>query len=161
MDTNSNDLRTSVMRTSTARLEQLLSSLPGSHSEIGDLDVLVRVEEKVLGLEISMADVESMAVVDSFDDLLEVVESLLRRESTSRDEVVEEFSSGNVFHDEVAVESSKKSGRKRVSSGERTREGEETKGQRPPAGREEKERRVRTDSSPFVSHTSNKFITFG
>lgn len=96
------------MRTSTTRLQQLFPSLPGRHSEIRDLDVLVRVEEKVLRLEISMADVESMAVVDGVDDLLEVVESLLGRESTSRNQVVEKFSSGNVFHDQVAVDPSKK-----------------------------------------------------
>jgi len=119
------------MRTSTTRLEQLLSRLPGCHPEISDLDVLVRVEEKVLRLEISMADVEAMAVIDGVDDLLEVVESFLRRESTSRNQVVEKFSSGDVFHDQVAVSSSKKKERNRVSSGGRRREGRAMKeGQR-------------------------------
>lgn len=91
------------MRRSTARLEQLLSRLPRRHPKVGDLDVLVLVKKKVLGLEISVADVEAMAVVDGMDDLLEVVERLLGRESAARDEVVEELAAGDVFHDQVAA----------------------------------------------------------
>jgi hypothetical protein len=45
--TNSNNLGTGVMRTSATRLKQL-TVLPGGHTEVGDLDVLLTVEQQVL-----------------------------------------------------------------------------------------------------------------
>jgi hypothetical protein len=61
------------MGTTTTRLEHSLTSLPSCHTEIGDFDILVLVEQQVLWLQISMTDVESVAVVDGVDDLLEIV----------------------------------------------------------------------------------------
>jgi hypothetical protein len=52
-------------------------------------------------LEISVADVKPMAVVDTMDDLLEVPERLGGRELASRNEVVEELASFDVFKNEV------------------------------------------------------------
>ena len=106
-----------------------------------------------------MADVESMAVVDGVDDLLEVVESLLRRESTSRNQVVEKFSSGNVFHDQVAVDPGKKKWGKRVSSGRKSEKGRSDERSTPPReGRGEKEGWVRTvlRSSPIHRRGSSR-----
>ena len=74
--TDSNNLWRRVMRTSTARLEHPLSRFPSSHSKVGDLDVLVTVQQQVLRLEIAVADVESVAVVHGVDDLLEIVKGL-------------------------------------------------------------------------------------
>jgi hypothetical protein len=64
------------MRRTTTRFEHTLASLPSGHTEIGDLDVLVLVEQHVFGLQVSVADVESVAVVDGVNDLLEVMQSL-------------------------------------------------------------------------------------
>lgn len=61
------------MGTTTTRLEHSLTSLPSCHTEIGDLDVFILVEQQVLWLQISMTNVEPVTVVDSVDDLLEVM----------------------------------------------------------------------------------------
>lgn len=101
--THSDNLGRSVVRRSTARLQQLSTALEGGHSKVGDLDVLLAVEEEVLGFEIAMANVEAMTVVHSRDDLLEVVQRLVGVKTTARDEVVEQLAAFDVLHDEVAV----------------------------------------------------------
>lgn len=77
MGTNSDNLRTSIMRTPTTRLQQPLAGLPSSHPKIRHLDILLFIQQQILRLEIPMADVEAMAVVDRVDDLLEVVEGFI------------------------------------------------------------------------------------
>jgi len=61
------------MGTTATRLEHSLTSLPSCHTKIGNFDILVLVEQQVFWLQISMTDVESVAVVYSVDDLLEVM----------------------------------------------------------------------------------------
>lgn len=97
------------MRTSATRLEQLTSSFERGHSEIGNLDVLLLVEEEILRFQISMTDVETVAVVDSGNDLLEIMESFVGVQLATFDEVVEEFPSFDVLHDEVPVCGSRRS----------------------------------------------------
>lgn len=77
------------MRTTATGLEELPTALESGHSKIRDFDVLLRVEEEVLRLEISVADVEAVAVIDTRDDLLEVVQRFVGVKFASRDEVVE------------------------------------------------------------------------
>lgn len=89
------------MRTSTTSFQQLTSSFEGSHTEVGDLDVLLFVEEEVLGFEISVTNVESVAVIYSRDDLLKVVKGFVGVQLAALDEVVEKLSAFDVFHDEV------------------------------------------------------------
>ena len=101
--TNSDNFGTGVVRTTTARLQQLASSFEGSHTEICDLDVSLSVEEQILRLEIAMTDVVAVAVVDSGDDLLEVVERFVGVESSSRNKIIEQLSSFDVFHDEISA----------------------------------------------------------
>jgi hypothetical protein len=61
-------------------------------------------EEDDCSLEVSVADIEPMAVVDGMDDLLEVVESLCLGKGASLDKVLEEFAALDVFHDDEAVQ---------------------------------------------------------
>ena len=61
------------MGTTATRLEHSLTSFPSCHTEICDFDILVLVEQQVFWLQISMTDVESVAVVYCVDDLLEVM----------------------------------------------------------------------------------------
>lgn len=101
-----NNLRARVVRASAGRLEELFTGLPGGHAKISNLDVLVLVEKEVLrpggvevswlsseqaggrgrrandALQIAVADVEPMTIVDSVDELLEVMECLGRGESS-------------------------------------------------------------------------------
>ena len=87
--THRDDLGTGVVGTTAARLEELAAALERGHAKVGDLDVALAVEEQVLGLEVTVADVEAVAVVDSRDDLLEVVQGLVRAELALPHEVVE------------------------------------------------------------------------
>lgn len=63
------------MRTTATRLQHLLTSFPSRHSEIGDFDILLLVQQQVFRFQVSVADVETMAVVYRVNDLLEVVQS--------------------------------------------------------------------------------------
>lgn len=96
--------------------------MPSGHAEVGHLDVALGVEQEVLRLEVAMADVESVAVIDRVDDLLEVVHRLGFLQPATRDEVVEELAARNVLHDEVANEQrsvSRKSSAPRTYRGSR------------------------------------------
>jgi hypothetical protein len=53
------------VRTATGRLKKLVASLEGSHAKVCNLDVAVSVEKQIFGLQISVTDVEAMAVVDT------------------------------------------------------------------------------------------------
>jgi hypothetical protein len=55
------------MRTAARGLEELVDLLERGHPKVGYLDVAFLVEEQVLGLEVAVADVEAMAVVDARD----------------------------------------------------------------------------------------------
>ena len=57
------DLRSSVVRAAAGGAEEVRLSLPGSHSEVNNLDVLVVVEEQVLGLQVSVTDALSVYVI--------------------------------------------------------------------------------------------------
>lgn len=105
------------MGTTTARLQHTLARLPGGHAEIGDLDVLVLVEQEVLRFKISMADVEAMAVVDGVDDLLEVMERFRDGQTSSLYEVVEKLAPRDVLHDQVSKEESGRNRLPRSSQG--------------------------------------------
>jgi hypothetical protein len=89
------------MRTTTARLEHALSRFPRCHAEIGDLYILVLVEQQVFRLEIPVTNVEAVAVVDGMDDLLEIMEGFGYGQPSSLDEVVEQLATGHILHDEV------------------------------------------------------------
>lgn len=98
---SSNDFGARVMRAATAGAEERVAAFPSSHTKVGDLDVLVAVEEQVFRLEVTVSDVETMAVIDGVDNLLEVVDGLGNGETTAGNEVVEQFAALKVLHDEV------------------------------------------------------------
>ena len=63
----SDNFRARVVRAPARRLEHPVVALQRCHPEIGNLDVALPVEEQVLRLEIAVADVEAVAVVDAID----------------------------------------------------------------------------------------------
>lgn len=89
------------MRTSTARLKEQRSAskFQSSHTKISNLDALVLIEEKVLGLEVAVANVELVAVVDTRDNLTKVSERFGDIKTTFGDKMVEEFASFDVFEE--------------------------------------------------------------
>jgi hypothetical protein len=89
--------------TPTRCLQHLVASLPRRHPEIGDLDILLGGQHDILGFEIPVADPKAVTVVQTSDDLLKVLGSLVGFERTGRDEVFEELSALNVFEYQVAA----------------------------------------------------------
>ena len=53
------------MRTTTGSFQPLVGGLQGSHTEVGNLCVPLTIKEDVLGLEITMTDMEGMAVCET------------------------------------------------------------------------------------------------
>lgn len=135
--THRDDLRAGVVWAAAARLEELAAALESGHAKVGNLDVALAVEEQVLGLEVAVADVEPVAVVDARDDLLEVVQRLVRAELALLHEVVKQLPAGHVLHDQVPAR------RQSVREGARRRAG------------------TGTHSSDLVSQTSIRRRTFG
>jgi hypothetical protein len=90
------------VRTAAARLEQSVTGLESSHTEIGDLDVLLSIEEQILRLEIAVADVEAVTVVHASYDLLKVSRCLVGWQSALRHQVIEQFSTLDKLEHKVA-----------------------------------------------------------
>lgn len=67
----------------------------------------MRIESPMLAegysLEISVADVETMTVVNAVNDLLEVSQCLGGGKLASRDQIIKELSSFDVFQNEIPV----------------------------------------------------------
>ena len=124
------------MRRSTASPEHLVLGLEGCHPKVCNLDVLRAVEKQVLWLEVTVTDVERVAVVDTEDDLLKVVQRFVFSQSTTGDKVIEELPTLDVLHDEIPAE----------LQSEWHAAGGKGRG---------------TYSSVEVSQTSYRFITFG
>jgi hypothetical protein len=96
------DFRRCVMRAAARSLQHALVCLPCRHTKVCDLDILVLVEQQVLGLQIAVADIESVAIIDGEDDLLKVVQGLAWWQAASPYKVVEQLATRNVLDDEVA-----------------------------------------------------------
>lgn len=91
------------MRGTTRSLKHLRrTGFPGSHSEVGNLDVTVAIEQQILGLKVAMSDVESMAVVHGRYNLLKIMESFVYGKSSARYKVIEEFASFDILDDKVS-----------------------------------------------------------
>ena len=86
-----------------SRLQHIALALPRGHTEIGDLDVLVRVEEKILWLKVPVSDVETMTVIDAGDNLLKIPAGLVRMQPTLRDEIVEELTPFDILQNQKST----------------------------------------------------------
>lgn len=104
--TYSNNFGTGVMRTTAAGFKELATSFESSHAEVRDFDVLFTVKQQIFGFEISVTNVEPMAVIDSRYDLLKVVQRFIGMQSTTLNEVVKQLASLDIFHDKVSARAS-------------------------------------------------------
>eukprot|EP00968_Pinguiococcus_pyrenoidosus_P008168 scaffold576_cov260-Pinguiococcus_pyrenoidosus.AAC.32 len=92
------DLRGRVVR-GPARGAQKLSVLHEvAEAEVGDLDVVVRIEQQVLRLEVPMHDVVKVAVLHATDDLLHELSRLVRLQTALGNNVVEKLPARHVLH---------------------------------------------------------------
>ena len=85
------------MRRSAAGLEHGAHGLERGHAEVGDLDVVLVVEQQVLGLEVAVADGVAVAEVQRRDDLPEKAARLLRRQPALLHQVVERLAARHVL----------------------------------------------------------------
>ena len=88
------------MGTSATGFQHSLSRLPSRHTEVRNLDVLVLVKKQIFWLQVSMTDIEAVTIIDRMNDLLEVVKRFAFRQSAPLNQVIEEFTPWNVFHDQ-------------------------------------------------------------
>jgi len=85
----------------SVQVRSLLMTLNHSSvTKIGDLQIEVLVQKEVLRLEISVADAVVVAILDTFDELLEVSSSQSLAEISHGDDVLKELTTFNDFHDD-------------------------------------------------------------
>ena len=63
------------MWTSARSIEPLVGRLKCSHTEVHDLDIAIAIHQDVFWLEVSMANVEAMAVGETRDHLTKYADS--------------------------------------------------------------------------------------
>ncbi len=66
------------MRTTTTRLQHpipIRAQIHRRHSKVSNLDVLIFVQEEIFWLEVTMTDVEVVTIIETSNDLLEIVGS--------------------------------------------------------------------------------------
>lgn len=100
------DLGGNVVRGSEFLIEVTVGIVDEGSTEIDDLDLielLVLLEENVLGLEITMNDVGLMAIVDARKDLLHENGAITLAEFTSLKDFVEEFTTLADLSDKVVA----------------------------------------------------------
>ncbi|KAI3480495.1 hypothetical protein L1887_57341 [Cichorium endivia] len=96
------DLGRGVVGAAAARLEKVAVGHDVGEAKVADLDVEVLVEQQILGLEVAVDDLVTVAVLHGADDLLEEAPCLWLGHAAAVDNVLEEFAAG-VFddHDDV------------------------------------------------------------
>lgn len=91
------DLRGGIMGTSTRCVQPVTNGLQRGHPKVGKLDVVIRVQENVLWLQVSMADIEPMAVAKTSNYLTKQSDCFLFGERALFGDVVEKLSAVDVF----------------------------------------------------------------
>ena len=95
-----NHLRGSVARRSACCLQSLIFVIHVRETEVYNLDIVLVVEQEVLRLEISVANFDLVNILDARYYLLEEPARFVLLKPLPLDDVVEEFTSTRVLHDE-------------------------------------------------------------
>lgn len=96
------DLWSGVIWTPTACLQEVAVCHDIAQAKVGDFDMEVVVEQEILGLQISMYNLMTVAVLDGAHDLLKELSSLVFLHLSMIDNVVEELGPGVLKnHDDV------------------------------------------------------------
>lgn len=72
-----------------------------SHTEIDNLDIAVAVQKDVLRLQVSMADIETVTVGQSSEDLAKEANGFVLWELAVRRDMVEQLATIDVFEDNI------------------------------------------------------------
>lgn len=97
------DLGRCIVRRATRGLQEFFVHLQSGHTKISNLDVLVKIKQQVLWLQVAMADVELMQVSNAVDDLFEIVDSLVLQQSAALDQVVKKLTSLDVLKNQIEI----------------------------------------------------------
>lgn len=84
-----NHLRSGIVGTATAGLQEIAIRHDIAQPEIGDLDVLLAVDQQVLWFQVAVNDLVSVAVFDGADDLLKELAGLVIVASPLSHQVIE------------------------------------------------------------------------
>ena len=97
------NLGRSIVRTTTARFQLPSGWSKRGHTPIGDLEGrgVQRLDQDVLGLQVTVDDRETVRIVESIDDLFKERQCFEWGEPPTVDQEVEEFSTFDVLEDEV------------------------------------------------------------
>jgi len=96
----SNHLGCCVTRTATRRLEQPIVAIGIGQAEVDDFDVFALIKEQVLRFQISVANATPVNVLNAANYLLEKFARLCLLKLLALDDMVEEFSSAGILHDQ-------------------------------------------------------------
>jgi hypothetical protein len=86
-----NNLRAGVVRRAARRVQERIALHQLCHAKVGDLDLVVGIQQKVLWLQVAVADAVQMAVLKPHDDLRGEAERLLACYAALLDDVVEQL----------------------------------------------------------------------
>lgn len=102
-----NDLRSTIIGTSTLRMQKLLSSTRAPHggkTKVSNLELTsCFVDEEVLRFEIAMANASSMAILNTVDELLKVSPGDVFLQLALIEDFGEELAASDKVHDDVEL----------------------------------------------------------
>lgn len=96
----SNHLRSSIARATTCCLQCLILFVSVGQAEVNDFDVVFVVQQQILRLQIPVADLDLMNVLNTRYDLLEELAALLLLQAFPLHYIVEELTTACILHDQ-------------------------------------------------------------
>ena len=72
------------------------------HSKVSNFDLPIRCDEYILGFQVSMADVERMAVPDGGEDLSKVYHGIFFMKSTIRSDNTKKLATIDILQDQIS-----------------------------------------------------------
>ena len=94
-----NHFWSSVARASTGSLESLTWSVCIRKSEIDNLDIIIVIHQKIFRLQVSVADAQLVHILNTRNDLVQELGSLLLPYPLVINNVLEEFPTSCILHD--------------------------------------------------------------
>lgn len=96
-----NDFWGCIVWTSAGGIEPLVGRLKGSHTEVYDLDIPIAIHQDIFWLEVSMANVEAVAVGETRDHLTKYADSFRFRKTAIFGYMVKQLATFDEFQDKV------------------------------------------------------------
>jgi len=91
------------VRTSARGIQPFISGLERCHSEVNNFDVMIPVHQDVFWLQVSMADVEAVAIGQASNQLAEYSNGFWFWEADVGRYVVKKFAALHILQDKIPV----------------------------------------------------------